>query len=116
MAIISSLLAGGAEIAPDAGIKGILFRTIGSMVEKGVQTLMHDAETQIPTVKNLISQGMQTVRNVTMQTGLNEAGVVNTLSNEGQKVTAKQQEGGNMTQSIWNKFSTVANNRTLVDT
>ena len=56
MAIISSLLAGGAEIAPDAGIKGILFRTIGSMVEKGVQTLMHDAETQIPTVKNLISQ------------------------------------------------------------
>lgn len=51
-----------------------------------------------------------------MQTGLNEAGVVNTLSNEGQKVTAKQQEGGNMTQSIWYKFSTVANNRTLVDT
>ena len=88
MAIIGSLLAGGAEIAPDAGIKGILFSTIGSTVEKGVQTLMHDAETQIPTVKNLISQGTQTVRNVIMQTGLNEAGVVNALSNEGQKVTA----------------------------
>ena len=88
MAIIGSLLAGRAEIALDAGIKKIFFSTIGSTVEKGGQTLMHDAETQIPTVKNLISQGTQTVRNVIMQTGLNEAGIVNALSNEGQKVTA----------------------------